>query len=155
MRAVPFTPGKEAVQTLMAVVLFSGAILWPNHSAAEGALAVGVPSDVAKQGFAYGYTNNKGSADEARAAALETCRRPSNTKSAEARALCTLIGTYHNQCVAVAMDPEAGTPGVGWAIAANKRAAEAQALTKCEATAGAGRRAACRVDNSYCDGSAN
>lgn len=132
--------------------LFGCAVLWSNHVMAEGALAVGLPADVAKQGFAYAFTNNKASPEEARATALATCRNPSPAKSAEARALCTVINTYHNQCVAVAEDPLAGTPGVGWSIANHLRTAEAQALTKCEATAGPGRRAACRVDHSACDG---
>ena len=135
-------------------VLFAGAVLWSNHVMADGALAVGVPANVAKDGFAYGYSNNKPSAGAASKTALDSCRSPSPVKSAPGRALCAVIGTYKNQCVAVAEDPAAGTPGVGWAIANDLRAAEAQALTKCEATAGPGRRAACRVDHSGCDGTA-
>ncbi len=135
-------------------VLFGCAVLWSNHVMADGALAVGLPANIAKQGFAYAYTNNKPSAGAASTQALNTCRSPSPVKSAQARALCAVISTYKNQCVAVAEDPVAGTPGVGWAIANNLRTAEAQALTKCEATAGPGRRAACRVDHSSCDGTA-
>jgi hypothetical protein len=52
------------------------------------------------------------------------------------------------------MDPAAGTPGVGWSIAADLHTAEKQALSKCEATAGPGRAAACVVDHSSCDGAA-
>ena len=62
--------------------------------------------------------------------------------------------TFKNQCIAVAMDPADGTPGVGWAVAADLRTTEAEALAKCEATAGPGRRAACKVDSSGCDGTA-
>jgi hypothetical protein len=140
--------------SLLFTVLFGGAVLWSNYSFADGALALGVPADVAKGGFAYAYTNNKASADEARTVALASCRSPSPVKSDQARALCTVTNTYHNQCVAVAEDPLAGTPGVGWSIANDLHTAEAQALTKCEATAGPGRRAACKVDNSGCDGTA-
>ncbi len=139
---------------LLFTVLFGCAVLWSNHSVAEGALAVGVPANVAKQGFAYAYTNNKASPAEARRVALALCRSPSAAKSSQARALCAVINTYQNRCVAVAEDPAAGTPGVGWSIADNLRTAEAQALAKCEATAGPGRRAACRVDHSACDGTA-
>src|ERR1700676_3750875 len=135
-------------------VLFGCAVLWSNHSIAAGALAVGVPADVAKQGFAYAFTNNKTSPEEARTAALASCSSPSAVKSSQARALCAVINTFHDQCVAVAEDPAAGTPGVGWSIANDLRTAEAQALAKCEATAGPGRRAACRVDHSGCDGTA-
>jgi hypothetical protein len=139
---------------LLFTVLFGCAVLWSNHSSAEGALAVGVPADVAKQGFAYAYINNKASLEEASTVALASCRSPSAVKSPQARALCTVINTYHNQCVAVAEDPAPGTPGIGWSIANDLRTAEAQALAKCEATAGPGRRAACKVDNSGCDGTA-
>jgi hypothetical protein len=135
-------------------ILFGCAVLWSNPSIAAGALAVGVPADVAKQGFAYGFVNNKTSPEEARTTALTTCRNPSPVKSSQARALCAVVNTYQDQCVAVAEDPLAGTPGVGWSIANDLRTAEAQALTKCEATAGPGRRAACRVDHSACDGTA-
>jgi hypothetical protein len=139
---------------LLFTVTFAATILWSNHSSADGALAIGLPADVAKGGFAYGYMNNQASSEKASETALDTCRKPSPNKSETARKLCKVIKTYRNQCVAVAEDPQAGTPGVGWAVADDLHTAEAQALSKCEATAGPGRRAACKVDHSNCDGSA-
>ncbi len=138
---------------LILPAICAGALLWAHPGAAEGALAVGVPRDVAKQGFAYSYNYNKPTADEARTGALQGCR---TTKAAPdgAKKLCSIIETFHDKCVAVAMDPLAGTPGVGWAVAADLRTAERVALAKCEAPAGRGRRAACKVDKSNCDGSA-
>jgi hypothetical protein len=65
-----------------------------------------------------------------------------------------VIQDYSNQCIAVSMDPAAGTPGVGWAVANDLLSAERQALGKCMDTAGPGRRAACVVDHSSCDGTA-
>ena len=91
------------------------------------------------------------SADKADAQALKKCR---DTTIAGVRPLCEVIQDFKNQCVAVAMDPQAGTPGVGWSVAPDLHTAEAQALSKCESTAGPGRRAACAVDHSSCDGSA-
>src|SRR5450631_4041000 len=76
------------------------------------------------------------------------------TKSDVRKKLCAIINTFKNQCFDVAMDPADGTPGVGWAIEATLRSSEAEALTKCEATAGPGRRAACKVDSTGCDGTA-
>jgi hypothetical protein len=112
------------------------------------------PPDVAKQGFTYGYANNHPAA-EAPALALTQCQiSPSAVKDNKLRARCKVIATYHDQCVAVAMDPANGTPGVGWAIQSDLRSAESQALAQCEKTAGPGRRAACKVDHSKCDGSA-
>jgi Domain of unknown function (DUF4189) len=139
---------------LFFIVPFAAAILWSNHSSAEGALAIGLPADVSKAGFAYGYTNNQASSEKAGEVALSICRKPSPSKSETARTLCKVIKTYRNQCVAVAEDPQAGTPGVGWAVADDLHTAEAQALSKCEATAGRARRAACVIDHSNCDGSA-
>ncbi len=123
---------------------------------AAGALAVAVPPNVAKSGFSYGYTANKANAAEAEAKALESCRTTPDAKNdSYLRSLCKVIQDYSNQCVAVAMDPRDGTPGVGWAVANDKRTAEAQALAACEKTAGPGRAAACVVDHSACDGTGN
>lgn len=127
--------------------------LWAYPSAADGALAVGVPASVVHDGFSYGYSNNQKTAEQARAKALQLCRSSKNSTPA-ARRKCRMVRSYHNECVAVAMDPVAGTPGVGWAIARTLRNAEAQALAACEKTAGPGRRAACRIDHSKCDGTA-
>ncbi len=126
--------------------------LWPNIAAADGALAIGLPPSVAKDGFAYGYTFNIPDSDKARERALEACRT-SKAAPDSARSLCRLIGSFHDECVAIAMDPEDGTPGVGWAIAKDKQTAERRALDTCAATAGDGRRGACRLDKSACDAS--
>jgi hypothetical protein len=140
--------------TLMFSLLPAAAMLWPGPAAAEGALAIGLPKNVAKDGFAYGYTTAKATADVARAEALATCKKPADNKSPKATAICAVIASFHDQCVAVSEDPQAGTPGVGWAVADDLRSAEAQALAKCEQTAGPKRRAACIVDHSDCDGTA-
>jgi tetratricopeptide (TPR) repeat protein len=90
---------------------------------------------------------------DARATAMDYCRKAPTNKNA--RSLCKVIDTFSNRCVAVSMDPKAGTPGVGWGIGDDLRVAERLALSKCEATAGAGRRAARVVTESNCDGQAN
>lgn len=99
-------------------------------AAAEGALAVGLPKDVAKDGFAYGYSTGKADTKTARDAALDLCRKPADNRSVQARALCAVVGTFNNQCVAVAMDPGTGTPGVGWAIAGDLASAQAGAIAQ-------------------------
>jgi hypothetical protein len=141
-------------RTWVLMVSLAWALAWTQPSVADGALAIGLPPDVAKQGFTYGYANNHPAA-EAPALALTQCQiSPSAVKDSKLRARCKVVATYHDQCVAVAMDPANGTPGVGWAIQSDLRAAESQALAQCEKTAGPGRRAACKVDHSKCDGSA-
>jgi hypothetical protein len=124
------------------------AILWSNPGVAAGALAVGLPPDVVKGGFTYGYSTGYSDVNQAEAHALDSCRTTKDASTdPKLRSLCKVIQDFTNQCVAVAMDPQAGTPGVGWSVANDLHAAEAQALGKCEETAGPGRRAACVVDH--------
>jgi hypothetical protein len=142
--------GRNAARGLVLFAL-AAAILRPIPGSADGAIAVGLPPDVVKQGFAYGYVTDYPDPNQADVQALKKCRE---TTIDAVRPLCAVIQDFKNQCVAVAMDPQAGTPGVGWAVAPDSHAAEARALAKCERTAGPGRRAACAVDHSSCDGSA-
>ncbi len=146
------TSGLIAVAAVIVAALLCGA---PPPAHAAGALAVALPPDVAKGGFSYGYSNNNGDANHAEAAALDACRSTKDAaNNTKLRALCKVIQDYSDQCVAVSMDPAAGTPGVGWAVADDQLSAERQALNKCMDTAGPSRRAACVVDHSGCDGSA-
>ncbi len=131
--------------------LLAAIALWPSAGAAEGALAVGLPADVAKEGVAMGWVINSANEGAARAKALEFCldfkEAPAST-----RALCKVVQTFRNECVAIALDPEAGTPGVGWAIAASVQTAEQEAMSACLATAGRDRQKFCKVTVSRCDG---
>jgi lipoprotein NlpI len=143
----------KIISLLITAAFFTTGILWSHSVAADGALAVGLPSNVAKGGYASGYSYNAKTMDDARATAMDFCHKsPTNAK---ARSLCKVIETFSNRCVAVSMDPKAGTPGVGWGIGDDLRAAERLALSKCEATARPGRRAACAVTQSDCDGQAS
>lgn len=122
----------------------------PAVAAAHGALAVGLPPDVAKAGVALGYSYNQANRDAAEARALKECL--SNRDSPPAtRALCRVIETFSRRCVAIALDPEDGTPGVGWAVDTPQKAAEESALARCQDTAGASRRAFCKVMLVHCD----
>jgi hypothetical protein len=144
-----------AAGVFLVLALFCGGALGPSQSLAAGALAIGLPPDVAKGGFSYGYSNDNDNVDNADSKALNACRTTKDAANdAKLRSLCKVIIDYSNVCIAVSMDPAAGTPGVGWAIAADVRSAEALALKKCEDTAGPSRRAACVVDHSGCDGNA-
>jgi hypothetical protein len=133
------------------LVVFAFVVFRPNSGSADGAIAIALPPDVVKQGFAYGYVTDYPDANQAGAQALKKCR---DTTIDGVRPLCEVIQDFKDQCVAVAMDPQAGTPGVGWSVAPDLHTAESQALSKCETTAGPGRRAACAIDHSSCDGSA-
>jgi hypothetical protein len=143
--------GRGAALVIVVLSLAAGAAAMRAPAIADGALAVALPPDVVKQGFAYGYVTDYPDTEKADEQALKKCR---DTTIDGVRPLCTVIQDFKNQCVAVAMDPAPGTPGVGWAIEASLRSAEARALSRCEETAGPGRRAACAIDHSSCDGSA-
>ena len=147
--------GASMQKLFLATILSGSVMIQSSPGVAAGALAVGLPPDVVKGGFTYGYTNDKATTDEAQSTALEQCRTSRDAKAnSKLRSYCKITFTYSNQCVAVAMDPAAGTPGVGWAVANDLRSAESQALAKCEETAGPARRAACKIDHSFCDGTA-
>ena len=88
-------------------------------------MALGVTGNVAKDGYAIGIDINSGSEAEARDAALKYCQTHGSTV---ARAKCEIFATFRNQCAAEAEDFKAGTPGAGWAIAADKAAAEKMAM---------------------------
>ncbi len=117
-------------------------------AAAEGAMAIGVTGNITKDGYAIGININSSSEAEARDAAMKYCR---SHGSDVARAKCEIFATFRDQCAAEAEDPQPGTPGAGWAIAADKAAAEKMAMINCLATAG-DRGSFCKVVTSICDG---
>src|SRR6202166_4819462 len=104
-------PRRNTALIVVITLLFAAGAMRPTSAVADGALAVALPPDVVKQGFAYGYVTDYPDADKADAQALKKCR---DTTIAGVRPLCTVIQDFKDQCVAVAMDPQAGTPGVGW-----------------------------------------
>jgi Domain of unknown function (DUF4189) len=132
--------------TAICCALFVAA--WSHDAAAEGAMALGVTGNITKDGYAIGININAGSEAEARDAALKYCQ---SHGSDVARAKCEIFATFHNQCAAEAEDPKPGTPGAGWAIAADKPVAEKMAMMNCLATAG-DRGSFCKVVTSVCDG---
>jgi len=133
-----------------AVVLLSVNLLAVSSAAAHGALAVGAPPDIAKGGLAVGYSWNQSAPGTAEAEALKQCLSFMDAP-AETRALCKVVATTHNQCIAVAMDPAAGTEGFGWSVETSKQQASDFALQKCRDTDGPEHEAACVVSDVKCD----
>ena len=130
-----------------AALVVAIAIVQPNPSRADGAIAIAQPPNVVAEGWAYGTAYNYGSMEEAKRVALERCRE---TKSARRRSLCKVVQTFKHECVAVAMDPKDGTPGVGWAVEDTQEEAEEKAMAECRATAG-NRPQYCKISSSGCD----
>jgi hypothetical protein len=122
---------------------------------AAGAVALGEPADISKDGvaiFTYVRANNSAEAEEK---AMTGCKALPNASSTS-KALCKIVATFEDQCVAQALDPQDGTPGFGWAMARNSKQAKEQALSNCRDTAGPTRKDACVVSERalWCDGSA-
>jgi hypothetical protein len=134
---------------LLAAVALLAALSMPPAAMSEGAFAVGSTGNVSKDGIAYGGSYNFPTRKEAEAGALRACR---NFKGApRAAKLCKLVATFKRECYAQANDPKAGTPGTGWAIAADEATAKDRALSACQASAGPDRRSFCVVEISRCD----
>lgn len=123
------------------------AALLPVIALAHGALAIGLPASVEREGFAYGVAWDHESQTAASERALARCR----DEDVPAKNQCRVLKVFTRECVAVVMDPDPGTPGVGWAFGTTKDAAVADATKMCHETAGALRRQFCAVSNAQCD----
>jgi len=144
-----------ALAALTIIVGISGT----SPATAAGAVAIGIAPRGVQQGYASGYRVNAPDIATAKAGALGACRREqanvsgtaSNSGSRAAQANCEVVTTFVKKCYAQAIDPKDGTPGAGWAVADTQQQAEDEALARCRSTAGADRRAFCKVFDRVCD----
>jgi hypothetical protein len=121
----------------------------PMSAHAFGAMAVGQTTSIVKDGIAMGTAWRYATSEAASKKALSNCH---NYKSApRAAAECRVIATFHSECYAISLDPKAGTPGAGWAIASDEETAKARALAHCKLTAGKDRSGYCEISESNCD----
>ncbi len=125
-------------------------LLAPAHALADGAVAIGLTASFEQDGLAVGYAWNYQTMDEARAVAVKRCRDFASAPAAAQQ--CRLVVSLQKECFALAMDPEPGTPGLGWATGRDKATAEQRALDACSVRAGPDRRDVCKVDTALCDG---
>jgi hypothetical protein len=138
-------------QLILFIVFLSACVALPaTQGFAIGAVAVGVPGNVAKDGVAQGFSFDAKTEDGARATAMRFCQDVTKS-SKEAVALCKVVKVFHDQCVAGALDPKPGTPGFGWAVDDDKDGAEKAALAMCIDSAGVQRRKFCKIVASDCD----
>jgi hypothetical protein len=139
-----------AKSVLTSVLLLASAICGADRARADAALAVGKPADVARQGLAVGWAVGYPSAAAAETEALARCRGFRDAPQAT-RDLCKIAVTFGNTCLAVALDPEPGTTGVGWGVHKDRDWAEDMAMEKCAEASAPTRRDACRVAIVRCD----
>ncbi len=121
----------------------------PDILSAEGAAAVGTTGEVRRDGIAFGHAAGYATKEAASAAALQACRDFSRAPRAAAN--CRLVATFSGECSALANDPKPGTPGTGWAVAADEKTARERALAACQAMAGGNRAQYCAVEKTKCD----
>jgi hypothetical protein len=139
--------------TAIGFALFAAALVFPQTLQARSAFATGVPDDVASKGVALGEGHNYSTREDAEARALAECRTTKDA-SDEVHDLCRIVGHFDDRCLAIALDPKAGTPGWGWAIADTENTATDQALALCRNSAGADRAPYCTISMSICDSTA-
>jgi hypothetical protein len=149
-----FPSGEERMPSpkrLLTGVLLFACVAQADTARGDGALAVGQPADVGRQGIAIGWAVEYGSKQAAEAEALARCRAfrdaPQSTRD-----LCRIVESVRDACLAVALDPDPGTIGVGWGVHPNKEWAEDTAMDKCAETSAPKRRESCRVAFTRCDG---
>lgn len=121
-------------------------------ASASGAIAVGQTANVAKDGIAIGWATGSVNKERAESVAMGKCldfkEAPKKTRDR-----CKVVSAFENQCLAISLDPKAGTPGYGYAIRPTLAEAKSEALARCRSTAG-DRAQHCVASDSSCDGKA-
>ena len=145
---------------LSAALIVVGCLIEAGPSIADGALAVAMPvSGDPNQGFHYSMQLDARDADTAASHVMSSCRAADNPKIGAA---CRLIATFHDQCVALALNGDATDTsihdaplvGVGWAIEKDTATATSVAIAECEKMRN-GRQKACLIlGQVHCDGTA-
>ena len=117
---------------------------------AQSSIALGQPDNVARDGVSFGIAYNQPDHDAADARAMAECRNGPDVTPA-ARDRCAVIVRFDNRCVAIALDPRAGTHGFGWAVFDRQEDADDVAIANCRATARE-QRDYCVITTRRCDG---
>ncbi|MFZ5731272.1 MAG: DUF4189 domain-containing protein [Pseudomonadota bacterium] len=119
---------------------------------AAGAVAVGQTGNVTKDGLAIGWATGSANKERAESVAKQKCLDFKDAPKAT-RKRCRIVNTFENQCLAIALDPKAGTPGYGYAVRPTLGDAKTEAMSRCRETAG-NRAQHCVDTDSSCDGNA-
>lgn len=136
---------------LTGAFLLAGTVLGAPVARADAALAVSHVGDVARQGLAMGWSVDYASKEAAEKEALARCRAFADAPQAT-REACRVVESFRDRCLAVALDPEPGTAGVGWDVHKSRDWAEEEAMEKCAESSSPKRRTSCRVALIRCDG---
>ncbi len=108
---------------------------------AHGAIAIGGNTKGSPHGSAYGLSYSFATKAQARSRALLECEK----HRAGVGTPCKIVAVYARRWASIAADPKGDTPGIGWAVDADKKSVEAFALYKCKATSPDDRKEFCAV----------
>lgn len=136
---------------LTAAILLAATLRGAEPARTDAALAVGQPADVAAHGIAIGWAVDYPERKAAEEEALARCRGLREVPPA-ARTLCRVVASVRDTCLAVALDPDRGTTGIGWGVHRKRKRAENAAMDKCTGASARNRRKSCRVAFVRCDG---
>ena len=141
-----------SISTCLAGSIVGAALLYCRQSTAHGAFALGLPTNIAREGVAIGWAVNYPDEETAKAKAMEHC---ASSKQAEpaVRANCDVVRPFKDACLAIALDREPGTRGFGWAVQPTLEAARKAALAQCIETSTRTREGKCEIVDAGCDGS--
>jgi hypothetical protein len=153
MKSFRWARRRMLVFAVVSAPMILAAVGWSSRAGADGAMAVGVARGGVAKGYATGFAANQANEKAARTSAVEGCRKDKNSNT-DARSNCEAVVSFRNKCVASAVDPKTGTPGAGWGVGPSQKTADATALARCRATAGADRADACEITDRLCDGTA-
>jgi hypothetical protein len=111
------------------------------HAEAHGAVAVGGITKGSPYGSAYGISYSFATKTQAHARALKECE----THRGKVGTSCKIVADFSRRWASIAIDPEGGTPGFGWALDPDKKTVEAYAMYKCKSTSPDDRKPFCKV----------
>lgn len=134
---------------LIVLALLFGFAALPEPLRAEGALAVGLTPNFARDGFAVGGAINFPNRDEAERRALQECRGFKGAPDAVKR--CAIVANFRRECYAIAFDPADDTHGYGFAVAQTRALAEDRAMGACEMRSDDRRKGRCVLNLVRCD----
>lgn len=136
---------------IFTALFYAAAATTSAYSAyAKATLAAAIPADIAKDGVATGMSSGFPSRALADKDAVDRCLGYRGVGE-KVLSLCKVVATFDGQCVAIAIDPAAGTPGFGWGIGDGIPEAEEKALAACRDSSPADRKSFCRVEERKCD----
>jgi len=114
-------------------------------ASAHGAFAIGGDTHDSEFGFAAGYAWDQPTEAQAEAHAMDKCKAyPSNAPD-HTNKLCKIVANFQHQWLVIALDPDRGMTGFGWALDADLALAQSKALAACQASAPADRKSHCVV----------